>query len=97
MPILKTDSAGNASHPSSDRPRMPVSRDQLDYTVIEDGREIGRMYEDRSARPELRWFWSIVVFVGSRPGIATHGRTATIEEAKAQFLRNWNLVNGKKE
>jgi hypothetical protein len=39
----------------------------------------------------------IVVFVGSRPGIATHGRTATIEEAKAQFLRNWNLVNGKKE
>ena len=62
----------------------PVSRDQLDYTVIEDGREIGRMYEDRSARPELRWFWSIVVFVGSRPGIATHGRTATIEDQELE-------------
>jgi hypothetical protein len=42
------------------------------------------MYEDRSARPELRWFWSIVVFVGSRPGIATHGRTATIEDQELE-------------
>ena len=37
----------------------PVYRDQLDYTVIEDGREIGRLYEDRNTQPELRWFWSI--------------------------------------
>jgi hypothetical protein len=75
----------------------PVYRDQLDYTVIEDSREIGRLYEDRNTQPELRWFWSITVFVGSRPGIATHGRTATIEEAKAQFIRNWNRVSAKKE
>ena len=27
----------------------PVYRDQLDYTVFEDGRPIGRMYEDRYA------------------------------------------------
>jgi hypothetical protein len=75
----------------------PAYRDQLDYTVIEDGREIGRLYEDRNARPELRWFWSITVFVGSRPGIATHSRTATIEEAKAQFIRNWYRVSGKSD
>jgi hypothetical protein len=25
-------------------------------TVIEDGRAIGRMYEDRHAKAELRWF-----------------------------------------
>jgi hypothetical protein len=73
----------------------PVYRDQLDYTVIEDGRQIGRMYEDPNTRLELRWFWSITVFVGSRPDIATHGRTATIEVAKAQFIRNWNRVSGK--
>jgi hypothetical protein len=33
----------------------PVYADWLDYTVIEDGREIGRMYEDNYAR-SLRWF-----------------------------------------
>jgi hypothetical protein len=42
----------------------PVYRDQLDYEVIEDGRAIGRIYEDLHALPELRWFWSITVFVG---------------------------------
>jgi hypothetical protein len=52
----------------------PVYRDQLDYEVIEDGRSIGRMYEDLHALPELRWFWSITVFVGYRPGVTTSGR-----------------------
>jgi hypothetical protein len=47
----------------------PVYRDQLDYEVIEGGRAIGRMYEDPHALPELRWFWSITVFVGYRPGL----------------------------
>jgi hypothetical protein len=75
----------------------PVFADQLDYTVLADNRVIGRMYEDRYAHPRLRWFWSITVFVGSRPGIATHGKTATIEEAKAAFIKNWNLVGGTKE
>jgi hypothetical protein len=30
----------------------PIYRDQLDYEVIEDGRAIGRMYEDKHALPE---------------------------------------------
>jgi hypothetical protein len=68
---------------------FPVYADQVDYTVLKDGREIGRIYEDRHSRPELRWFWSITVFVGSRPGIVTGGRTPTIEEAKRAFLENW--------
>jgi hypothetical protein len=67
----------------------PVYRDQLDYEVIEDGRAIGRMYEDKHALPELRWFWSITVFVGDRPGVTTSGRAATLEEAKARFVENW--------
>jgi hypothetical protein len=41
----------------------PVHRDQLDYTVFEDGRAIGRMYEDPHTRAELRWFWSIIRIV----------------------------------
>jgi hypothetical protein len=34
----------------------PVYKDRFDYTVFEEGRPIGRMYEDRHAPPELRWF-----------------------------------------
>jgi hypothetical protein len=67
----------------------PVYRDQLDYEVIEDGRSIGRMYEDWHALPELRWFWSITVFVGDRPGVTTHGRVPSLGQAKARFLKNW--------
>jgi hypothetical protein len=67
----------------------PVYRDQLDCEVIEDGQAIGRMYEDRHALPELRWFWSITVFVGYRPDVVTNGRTPSLEEAKARFLKNW--------
>ena len=67
----------------------PVYQDQLDYVVIEDGRTIGRLYEDEHALPELCWFWSIAVFVGYRPGVTTNGRTPSLEQAKAQFLENW--------
>jgi hypothetical protein len=48
--------------------------------VIEDGRAIGRIYEDLHALPELRWFWSIIVFVGYRPGVMTDGRTIVASE-----------------
>ena len=47
----------------------PIYRDQFDYEVLEDGHPIGRMYEDLHALPELRWFWSITVFVGYPPGV----------------------------
>jgi hypothetical protein len=69
----------------------PVYRDQLDYEMIEDGRSIGRMYEDWHALPDLRWFWSITVFVGYRPGVTTHGRTLSLQEAKARFLSSWQM------
>ena len=39
--------------------------------------------------PELRWFWSITVYVDPKRGIVTTGRASTIEAAKAQFLANW--------
>ena len=67
----------------------PIYSDQLDYIILENGRAIGRMYEDSHALPELRWFWSITAFVGYRPGVTTDGRAPTFEQAKAQFLSNW--------
>jgi hypothetical protein len=57
----------------------PAYTDQLDYTVYEEGRAIGRMYEDKQALPELRWFWSITVYVPPMLGIKTNSRTARIE------------------
>jgi hypothetical protein len=63
----------------------PIYQDQLDYEIFEDGRPIGRMYEDRHALPDLRWFWSITVFVGDRAG----DLAPTLELVKAQFVENW--------
>jgi hypothetical protein len=67
----------------------PAYRDWLDYVIVEDGRDVGRIYEDRHRRPELRWFWSITIYVNPMLGITTSGRTPTLDEAKAQFLTNW--------
>jgi hypothetical protein len=49
----------------------PAYRDWLDYVIVEDGRGVGRLYEDRNRRPELRWFWSITVYVNPKLGITT--------------------------
>jgi hypothetical protein len=67
----------------------PAYRDWLDYVIVEDRRAVGRIYEDRHSRPELRWYWSITVYVDPKQGIITGGRAASLDEAKAQFLSNW--------
>src|SRR5437764_12591 len=67
----------------------PAYRDWLGYVIVEDGRDVGRLYEDRYSKPELRWFWSITVYVNPKLGIITSGRAATMDEAKAQFVTNW--------
>ena len=67
----------------------PVYADQPDYIVCEDGKAVKRMYEDRHTPPDLRWFWSITVYINPKLGITTSGRAASIEDAKAQFLTNW--------
>jgi hypothetical protein len=69
-----------------------VYKDQRDYTVFEDSRAIGRMYEDLHAPPELRWFWSITVYVDPKLGIRMDGRTTTLDHAKEQFRRSWERV-----
>ena len=70
-------------------------QDQADYIVTEDGRSIGRIYEDRHTLPELGWFWSITIYVDPKLGITTSGRAATIERAKEQFRHSWERVHAK--
>ena len=67
----------------------PAYRDWLDYVIVEDGRDVGRVYEDRHSRPQLRWFWSITVYVNPKVRITTSGRAASLQEAKAQFPASW--------
>ena len=54
----------------------PAYRDLIDYTVIQDNRAVGRICEDRHTLPDLRWFWSITVYVDPKQGITTSGRAA---------------------
>ena len=70
----------------------PAYRDWLAYVIVEDGRDVGRLYEDRHSPPEYRWFWSITVYVNPTLGIVISGRVPTIEEAKAQFRASWQKV-----
>ena len=46
----------------------PIDRDRADYVVFEDGRAIGRIYEDRATLPKLRWFWPITLYVDPKRG-----------------------------
>jgi hypothetical protein len=59
--------------------------DAKDYTVHEDGAEVGRIYEDRRAHlASNRWFWAHNLT--GLPQTKSYGRAATLEDAKAQFL-----------
>ena len=75
QPMLKLRPSGLSS---------PAYRDWIDHVIVEDSRDVGRIYEDRSL-----WFWSITVYLNPKRGITTSGRASSLEEAKAQFLANW--------
>jgi hypothetical protein len=70
-----------------------LSRDLAanDWSIHDDGEEIGRLYEDLTpTRPELTWFWSIIVMGPARQRVRTDGRAPTLEEAKADFQAAWH-------
>jgi hypothetical protein len=62
-----------------------------DWTVLDDGGAVGRLYQDGSLStpPELRWFWSVVVYMPPATGIVPSGKAPTLEEGKAQFEAAW--------
>ena len=47
-------------------------------------------YEDRHTRDELRWYWAINGVHAGPSVIKKDGRTATLDEAKAEFAKNWH-------
>jgi hypothetical protein len=69
----------------------PIYRHRFDYIVTENGREIGRMCEDRQAPQELRWFWSITADVPNIE-IRMKGHSTTLDHAKERFRRSRERV-----
>ena len=77
----------------------PVYEDRQDWTICEDGRPVGRIYEDasESTPAELRWFWSITVYVHPDAGITTSGKASTLDRVKAEFQRSWTACKSRAE
>jgi hypothetical protein len=72
--------------------------DRNDWTIHEDGVEIGRLFEDlQASRPEIRWFWSITVMGPARFRVRTGNRAATLEQAKADFQTAWTAFKAANE
>jgi hypothetical protein len=73
------------------RPTGPADNPhRKDWSIREDGVEIGRLYEDlQASRPEIRWFWSITVMGPARFRVRTGNRAATFKQAMADFQVAW--------
>ena len=57
-----------------------------DWSILEDGAEIGRLYEDlQNTFAENRWYWCIQVMGPARFRCQCEGRAPTLELAKAGF------------
>jgi hypothetical protein len=70
-----------------------VYQHRQDWTIFDDGKPVGRIYEDTSASApaDLRWCWSIRTYEQpEHPGIRTSGRVPTLGQAKAEWLHSWS-------
>jgi hypothetical protein len=67
-----------------------IDKDRPDYTVYCGEWNVGRIYETRGGPDSLRWFWSLTV----NGPMTRSDRMATLEEAKAQFQKNWDALEG---
>jgi hypothetical protein len=66
--------------------------------VIEDGKVIGRIYEQRYVAEDVRWLCSITAFhVNPAFEITTNDRVPTLEQAKAAFREAWSKVRAASE
>jgi hypothetical protein len=72
----------------------PAFAEWADWTILEDGSVVGRIYEDRSlgTPPELRWRWSITRYVPPRLGVRTDNKVGSLAKAKQQFKQAWEAV-----
>jgi hypothetical protein len=67
--------------------RDPVGQNPEDYSVLEDGVVIGRIFKVPIAPPDCPWMWAS----GHNGEIsrAAHGSEPTREAAMAAFAKSW--------
>ena len=78
--------------------RTPAMYQQRqDFTVVEDGRTIGRIREEPRARPQLRWFWMITVPGDQKLRIGRSGHAVTLAQAQTMFQSSWTRMRATAE
>jgi hypothetical protein len=66
-----------------------------DYSVYDDGREIGRIYEVHApSRPEVAWTWSIIVMGEARGHVTTDGNAPHVRRGETPVRRVLGAVQG---
>jgi hypothetical protein len=83
-----------AVRPSCSSATRPPGCCESHFSVLIPGGELGAQY--RHTLPQLRWFWSITVYVDPALGVTTKGRVPTLE-AKARFCASWSRVSEARE
>ena len=69
----------------------PVDKDRPDFTIFSGDWAMGRIYEDRGAPVNLRWFWSLHGIVSKPLAMRTDGRAPTLEAARISPCRTWRV------
>jgi hypothetical protein len=67
----------------------PAYSDDTDYTVYSGKWAVGRIYEDRSSRQEIRWYWTLFGPHAGPDVMRKDGREATLHDAKARLQEHW--------
>ena len=66
-----------------------------DWSIYEDGAEIGRLYEDlQSTDPENHWYWSITLMGSARFPLPVRGPRADARDREGRFPQGVGPVQG---
>jgi hypothetical protein len=65
----------------------PVYADRQDWTIFDDGKAVGRIYENAGASTsaDMRWFWAITVYVWPDAGVVTRGKAPTLDQGEGRI------------
>jgi hypothetical protein len=67
----------------------PADGGRGDYTLFSGEFAVGRIYEERGAPADLKWFWAITGIFGAPAEMRMDGHAPTLEAAEAQLGQNW--------
>lgn len=66
-----------------------ADQDRSDYTFFSGEFAVGRIYEERGAPADLKWFWAITGIFGTPADMRMDGHASTLESAQAQLGESW--------